>query len=397
MSFGLLFEDSLSSKHKGGAMNCLVFVLNLALLLYGGSLRAFYLDKMSSMPCQQKEHFPRDFDMRKHFSLVRPTFGRENISTDPLALQQVVRDAQIFFKRYGKTHKAVMAPQPFSTQILSYKKTVDTLAFIDQVIEEDKESGVFRIHDPAFLEQNFGFIAWRPDREAAHKFGHMAVNDRKIRLTSYVIYRATGSYEKTSEHSCALYQLVNSKKRISLTKQEILQGALEEDPQLMANVKPLAWVSPATLEEAMLQGTVLLSMTDGQERAFTVNLSNGHKFDSQLRNLSKQKIYWFFLERKNKNDVRALIDRSSRRKGVVFAGDLYALGLGKIVAIQYFNKKTRRRELRLGVLGDTGSAFDKNLYHLDLFGGIISDKHELRSYLSNFPPAVKAFIVYKKS
>lgn len=381
---------------RGNAMNYWMLVLNVIFLAYGASLSAFYLDRKNSMACPKKEYFSADFDMSRHFSLVQPNFERECVSADPISLQHAVRDALLFFKRYNKTHARVMAPQPFSTQILSYKKSIETLAFIDQTIEEDKATGVFRIQDPAFLAQNLGFVAWKPYYEQTHKREHKATSDKKIRLTSYVIYRAPGSYEKTAEHSCALYQLVNSKKHLSLTKQDVLAGALEENPQYAACVKPLAWVSPATLEEAMLQGTVLLVMPDKQERAFTVNLSNGHKFNAKLRGLSKQKIYWFFLERNNKDDVKTLIDRSNRRKGIVFAGDLHALGLGKIIAIQYFNKKNKRRELRLGVLGDTGSAFDRNLYHLDLFGGIISSKNELKSYLSNFPPAVKAFIVYRK-
>ena len=81
---------------------------------------------------------------------------------------------------------------------------------------------------------------------------------------------------------------------------------------------------------------------------------------------------------------------------MIFAGDLYSLGFGKVVGVQYYNAKTEQHELRLGVLGDTGSAFERNLYHLDLFGGIMANKRELKSYLSNFPPTVKAFVVYRK-
>lgn len=377
-------------------MNYRVVVLSGLLCWSGIPLFSFYVDKIDRTPCRKKDTYQAPFDMYKYFSLSRPIFKRESVVTDPIALQQAVRDARDFLQRYNRTHKPVVAPQPFSTQILSYHKVAETLDFIDQVIEEDKEKGEFRILDPHFLTQNLGFISWRPDPQEAQRFGHHGVTNKKIRLTSYVIYRAAGSYEKTPQHSYALYRLLNEKKTISLSKQELLGGALEGNQDIVAKIQPLAWVSRETLEEAMLQGTVLLSMPDGKERAFTVNISNGHKFERGVRNLADQKIYWFFLERKNEAAVKTLLDRAMRRKNVIFAGDLYSLGLGKLIVMQYYNRKTRRRELRLGVLGDTGSAFDNNLYHLDLFGGIIANRQQLKQHLANFPPAVKAFVVYKK-
>ena len=379
-----------------GVMRMYVFKKKvlLGVVFLGGTLSPFYMDKNDSMPCRKGMNLPVTYDMRNHFMIAKPDFKRECIITDPLALQQAVRDAQKFFDRYWKTHKPVIAPQPFSTQVLSANKVRDTLKFIDETIEEDKASGIFRIHDPVFLKQNLGFIAWKPDTAAAAKAGYHEVNGKKIRLTSYVIYRASGNYEKTPDFPCALHRLVNEKKRITLTKQEILAGGLRDGYEEKA--EPLVWVARETLEEAMLQGTVLLAMPDGKERAFNVNISNGHRFDRKLRSLAQQKIYWFFLERKNEKSIKQLLDRSHRRTGVVFAGDLYSLGFGKVVGVQYYNAKTEQHELRLGVLGDTGSAFERNLYHLDLFGGIMANKRELKSYLSNFPPTVKAFVVYRK-
>lgn len=374
-----------------GTKNCVVMAV---IIFFGGTASSFYMDKNDSMPCRKGLHLPVTYDMRKHFMMAKPDFKRESVITDALALQQAVRDAQKFFDRYWKTHRPVISPQPFSTQVLSANKVRDTLKFIDEIIEEDKAAGIFRIHDSEFLKKNLGFIAWKPDTAAAAKAGYHHVNGKKIRLTSYVIYRAQGSYAKSGAFPCALYRLVNEKKRITLTKQEILADGLCDGYAEQA--EPLVWVARETLEEAMLQGTVLLAMPDGRERAFTVNISNGYKFDRQLRNLSEQKIYWFFLERKNEKAIKQLLDRSHRRTGVVFAGDLYSLGFGKVVAMQYYNQKTARHELRLGVLGDTGSAFERNLYHLDLFGGVMANKQELKTYLSNFPPTVKAFIVYRK-
>lgn len=369
-------------------------IIAISVVLSSATLSAFYMDKNDTMVCRRGMTLPASYNMRKHFMLAKPDFKKELVTTDPLALQHAVRDVLKFFDRYWTTHKPVIAPQPFSTQVLSANKVRETLNFIDKTIEEDKTSGVFRVQDPNFLKENLGFIAWSPDVDAAAAAGYNEVCGKKIRLTSYVIYKALGSYEKSPDFPCALYRLVSEKKRINLTKQEILANDLST--QCPGQVEPLVWVARETLEEAMLQGTVILSMPDKKERAFTVNISNGRKFDHKVKNLAQQEIYWFFLERKNEKAIKQLLDRSSYRSGVVFAGDLYSLGFGKIVALQYYNKKEGLHELRLGVLADTGSAFERNLYHLDLFGGVMPNKQVLKKYLSNFPPTVKAFIVYRK-
>ncbi len=377
-------------------MNRLMSVIVGIFLFYGGALEAFYIDKVDKTPCRKDIKLPTDAEIHKCFSLAKPSFKNEQVTTDPLALQHAVRDAKAFFKRYWKTHQPVISPQPFSTNVLSAKKVVDTLTFIDRIIEEDKVSGVYRIHDTDFLEQNFGFISWKPDHDQVVQDGRRRVSQSRIRLTSYVVYKGLGSYEKTAEFPCALYQLMQEKQKITLTKQEIFAGALDT-AEYAKRTKSLVWVSRETLEKAMMQGTVLLTMPDNKVRAFNVNISNGLKFDHGLRNLSKQKIYWFFLER-NPEAVSKLQERCVHRKNVIFAGDLFSLGLGKIIALQYRNRKTKKLELRLGLIGDRGSAFERNLHHLDIFGGTIEaeDRAALQAHLANFPPLVRSFIVYAK-
>jgi hypothetical protein len=377
-------------------MNRLMGLLVGVFVFYVGRLEAFYIDKVDKTPCRKDIKLPTDSEINKCFSLAKPSFKNEEVVTDPLALQHAVRDAQAFFKRYWKTHQPVIAPQPFSTNVLSAKKVINTLAFIDRIIEEDKASGIFRIHDTDFLEQNFGFISWKPDHEQVVHDGRRRVSQSRIRLTSYVVYKGVGSYKKTTEFPCALYQLLKEKQKITLTKQEIFAGALNT-AEYAKRARPLVWVSRETLEKAMMQGTVLLTMPDNKVRAFNVNISNGLAFDHGLRNLAKQKIYWFFLER-NPEAVRRLEERCVYRKNVIFAGDLFSLGLGKIVALQYRNRKTKKLELRLGLIGDRGSAFERNLHHLDIFGGTIAaeNRAELQAHLANFPPLVRSFIVYAK-
>lgn len=372
-----------------------VKILSLVLFFNGMLLNAFYIDKIDTLdktPCRKDVKLPSQEEISSRFSLVVPSFEREhNVITDPLALQRVARDALSFFKKYAQSHKPILEPQPFSTCILSAQKVIEALEFIDQVIEEDKSLGIFRINNPKFLAENFGFIGWT----GQPKGNILKKDDKKIRLTSYVIYQANGSYKKTKEFPYALYQLLNEKEKVTLTKQEMLDDAAR-DEEIESRIKPLVWVSRETLEEALLQGTIILTMPDGKVRVFNVNISNGYKFLAGTQ-LKKQKVYWFFLERKNSQAVEKLQQRCQDRKGIVFAGDLYSLGFGKIIAIQYRNRMTKQYEIRLGVLVDRGSAFERNLKHLDLFGGIIDKKNTLKSFLSNFPPSVRAFILYRKA
>lgn len=370
-------------------------ILTMTGCLFPVFLQCFYIDMRSSRPCPRKK-YTSTLDVEKRFLLMKPNFRAPNIVTDPLALQAAIRDIKAFISHHKKTHSPVINPYPFSTKVLSLNAVLETLNFIDKTIEEDKKTGVFRIQDTSFLLDNFGFIQWNSDHAAARLAGHGdSVPANKIRLTSYVMYKSRGSYNKTASYAYPLYKISNTRNRIRLTKQEILAGGLA-GKKYDKLVSPIVWVSKSVLEQAMLQGTIFLTMPDNKKRAFTVTVSNGYRFNHREKNLSKQKIYWFFSERNGAENVDDILERAEARKGVIFAGDLYALGIGKLIALSYYSRPNKRKELLLGVIGDTGSAFDNNLYQLDLFGGVVTTQKELFSYLRNFPPAVRAFILYRK-
>ena len=81
---------------------------------------------------------------------------------------------------------------------------------------------------------------------------------------------------------------------------------------------------------------------------------------------------------------------------VVLAGDVYNIGIGKLILLQYQNLKTRKQELRLGILADTGAAFKNNLYQLDSFVGMVSSDEQLHHQTNHMLDTVNAYILYKK-
>ncbi|MCK4499306.1 hypothetical protein KAU11_02325, partial [Candidatus Babeliales bacterium] len=107
---------------------------------------------------------------------------------------------------------------------------------------------------------------------------------------------------------------------------------------------------------------------------------------------------WFFREfmegrsRNRYNRVMRIVDHP----WTVFAGDVKQLGIGKLIAIKYSNPMNRNDEIRLGVLSDTGQAFQKNLYQLDLFGGVYDSKQQFKKQLRTLPNTSYAYFLVKK-
>lgn len=336
----------------------------------------------------------------------------EDIIVDPDALLNVAQYSLAFFASTNKDIHAMVKSKQLDCGLMPCSQAQNTLSFIVDTIKTDKKLGrAHRILDKEFLEKNFTFIRWYGDHAAArgnhvcipkwHDKG--ALVDGKIKLTSYAVFRRRGSYYKTAKRSCALYEIISDefrdKLRLAFTKQEILAGALD-GKEYKKHIRPLIWLSAADLEEALMQGSVIAVMPNGKKRLFNVYKSNGFEYDKKVANKENQKKYWFFQEiKENQRIPIGSFNGNQLVKfgGVLFAGDERNLGLGKIVALQYKNTKTKKNEFKLGVLADRGSAFSNNLYQLDLYSGIFNNTVEFKDFIAQFPPTVKAYILKKRS
>lgn len=284
-----------------------------------------------------------------------------------------------------------------------------TLKFVIKVIEKDlAKKRPLRIYDPQFLMENFNLIQWSGDTVTAKKNGVVIpqwpekgifAQDR-IRLTNYAAFKVLGSDKKTNHYCCALYELLGghhkeAQTKTLFTKQQVLQGAFD-DVRYKKLVKPLVWLTRDGLEDALMQGSIVVQMPHGKKRIFNVYKNNEIVFDKSIKDNKQQGRYWFFKEISNMHGSETEVHlRALTQEGALVAGNVMQLGKGKVIALQYQNPVTRKNEIRLVVLNDMGSAFD-HLYGLDLFMGVFEGKAAFKKKSAELPNTVKAYILIKK-
>jgi membrane-bound lytic murein transglycosylase len=229
------------------------------------------------------------------------------------------------------------------------------------------------------------------------------VSDERIRLTKYVVFEAQGSPVQTATHTCALYALPEEEAALSAdqaekekakliryryTKQQAVDGALAKH-----KVKSLVWVNRQGLEDALMQGSLMVKMPDGQTRMFNVHRNNGIAYDRRIKDPRLQKRYWYFKEvagiQGYGKDEKIIV-----QPAVTVAGDVYNLGLGKLFALRYpLQGKT---VMRLAVLADTGGAFIPNLYQLDYLAGVFPTRESYSKGVMHLPEYASASVLLLK-
>lgn len=349
-------------------------------------LHGFHIDNLYATKNRLSTH-------SKNTSCTTPAYTEEatnftfDIIVNPLALQQAAKDALRYIKHKKKLATVTLEPTSIKP-IMDKNDVVKTLKFIIKIIEEDKETGNYRILDPNFINTQFRLITWGPFNTQNQA--------SQIKLTNYVVYNVKGSWVKTAKYNCALYKLLDASLRTKFTKHQILYGALEK-PGYQKKAIPLAWLTRDDFEQALLQGTVLVNFPNKSYKIFMVNSNNNIEYNKSIKDIKKQKRYWFFNETKNPHiSLDDFKKRIQDRKEVIFAGDLENIGIGKLIAIQHINQLTQKPEVYLGVLADTGGAFINNPYQLDFFAGIFNNSNELKKYLKKFPLTTKAFVLCRK-
>lgn len=267
------------------------------------------------------------------------------------------------------------------------------------------------LHDPRFVKQYFDFIRWYPDRLQTSQLRKPLIANTphdKILMTKYYVHRAKVSREPTKDFPFALYALPKDEAHLSFEeaeakpgltrfhhgKQAILNGALKNK-----DVPVLAYLSREDLEAALMQGTVIAEFGGKpfQEKIFNVHRCNNIPFD-RAKNPSQQERYWYFKEvdgiKGYGKDAEHKITVDSE---VTFAADLERFGLGKLLMIQYPDH-TGKRVTRVGILADTGGAFQNNGYQVDFLAGSYAGKEAFSRAARQLPDYVTAyFMVLKQS
>jgi hypothetical protein len=273
------------------------------------------------------------------------------------------------------------------TQGVSPIDTVKTLDFAIATLQEDLQAKrPSRLQDPNFIRQNFRIIQWN----AADP---KQPSQSKIRITKYAVFTHPGSRTKTDKFNTAIYSLKDPRsKAAKYTKQEVLAGIYEKAGKDAAagNVEPIAYLTRDGLEEALMEGTILIKFNDGTQGFFNVDRSNEIAYIKGL-DRKEQKRYWYFKPvDKIKGYGQAIENKISIEPGVTFAGDVLNIGLGKLVVISSADG------MRMGTIADTGGAFLPNLHQLDFLAGTFDGKPAFDKVARSLPEYATAYFLVKK-
>lgn len=334
----------------------------------------------------------------ERFFAPQKTLPVVQIQTDPDPLAAVATETLAWLQRHPE---APVTGTVLAAYGISRAEVQKTLQVIVDVVAADKAAHrSSRLLDPDWLAQHFRLLAWSADREGAHKH-KVTLPDSRLRITKYVVFAAEGRDQADAAHPCALYALPDEEAQLSpeqaearkssllryrYTKQQVIAGALKGKA-----VKPLVWLSRQGLEDALMQGSLQVHMPDGRTRMFNVHRNNGIGYDRRIKDPRQQHRYWYFKE------VRGILgygqdDKIVLQPEVTFAGDVYNIGLGKVVAMLYPGSDGQQR-LRLGILADTGGAFVPNLYQLDYLAGVYPSRAAFQKGVAALPTHAQILIL----
>lgn len=268
---------------------------------------------------------------------------------------------------------------------------ITTLEWVVAVARADPS----RLQDPSFLSRCLDSWRWKPD--SAKWAGD-------IRLTRYLVYAIDGSPEPTAAQAFALYALPDDEAglteeeaelrrdsllRFRYTRQEVSGGVYRPGGTAAERARPLVWLTSAQHEQALMQGTVAVRLPGAAEpQLYNVHRHNGFPYDRTVTDSRNQRRMWYFREVDRVGgwgrDPAAKIRLAP---GVAVAGDVYNLGLGRLILL------STGAGLSLVVLADTGGAFLPNLHQLDLYTGVFPDHASFSRQTSVFGDRASAWLV----
>jgi hypothetical protein len=362
--------------------------LTLAVLVL---LCIFPVNSRSQEKTTLKDEFGKNagtIEVKKFFA--ETAIDDTTVLMNPESLLRQIDGVLEYFQKQERNDPAVVNAGIFSQLDITLADVESTLRFIKQVIAEDKKKGggPSRLQDPRFLREHFRVFRWFPYRRAG--------TGDKIRITKYAVFTIKGSSKITSVYKYALYSLPTDEAGMSLkeaekqrhrlcrfkyTKQQVLAGAYDK-----GGAEPLVWLTRKGLEEALMEGSICVELPNGEKQYFNVDRNNGIAFDRTIKNPKDQKRYWYFGRVKQPQGYG--MDIHSQLQifpDAAFAGDVYNLGLGKVMGISYKDKTDDKQKLRLGILADTGGAFTPNLHQLDYYTGIFASRREFDKKTKNLP------------
>ncbi len=303
------------------------------------------------------------------------------VRTDPRALGRVARRTAAAVRACSRPVRCAQAGALEELGV-DLDRVLRTLDFVARIAEEDAQSGASRLSDPAFLREHFETWHWRPDRQAAAA-RKVTVTDEAIRLTKYLVYQVKGSPVRTEVYDTALYGVVGSDAWRRFTRVDAYAGAFEPGGEAHGLLRPLVYLTREGSNQALMQGTVEVTLPDGSTTLYNVHENNGIAWNPREKDGDKQERYWTFQERPGIVGVEGVL----LEPGVSVAGDIHNVGFGKLVALH------DEGGMRLAVLADTGGAFLPNLFQLDWLAGTFPDHAAYQEGTAHLPKRVEASVL----
>ncbi|MBD2206740.1 hypothetical protein H6G33_22180 [Calothrix sp. FACHB-1219] len=307
-------------------------------------------------------------------------------------LLTVLTNTRKYYQDHANADPDVLRKGILESQGVTVDDVIKTLDFMVAVLKEDiANNRPTRLQDPNFINKNFKVIKWTA-------YNPKVKNQRQLRITKYAVFIHNGTRKKTAKYNIPIYSLNDNftadKFYTRYTKQDVLSGIYEPGGKEFGKVEPLAYLTRTGLEEALMQGTILIKFPDGKEGYFNVDRSNEIPYVRGLK-ATAQKRYWYFREVNAIKGYGYNIDaKISIKPGVTFAGDVLNIGLGKVIVIEHNTGGSK--QLQMGVIADTGGAFLPNLYQLDFLAGIFPSQKAFVNHISKLPEYATAYILVKK-
>jgi hypothetical protein len=307
-------------------------------------------------------------------------------------LLTVLSNTRKYYQNYASEDPTISRAGILSAQGVNIQDILKTLDFMIAVLQEDiAKNRPTRLQDPSFINTHFRVLKWSAYNQQNPK-------QKQLRITKYAVFTHPGSHKKTSTFNTPIYSLkettATNKFYTKYTKQDVLSGIYEPGGKEHGKVEPLAYLTREGLEEALMEGTILINFTDGTKALFNVDRSNEMPYVRGVKPTA-QKRYWYFRQVEDIKGYGYKIDaKISIKPGVTFAGDVQNVGLGRVIVLEY--PKGGSKQLQLGVLSDTGGAFLPNLHQLDFLAGVFQDKKDFNQYIKQLPEYATAYILVKK-
>ena len=325
----------------------------------------------------------------------------QKITVDVEALTQVTGEVSDFFSTAHKSNFYVQVNEgKVFKGIITLDDVQDTINFLANAAKKTPK----QLKSHWFYKHYFDFYRWYSDGTLCPaKIGKLPRgwkgSPENLRITKYRICKIHGSRIKTKKYSFPLYPRPSDEVsktrdyirnnpeefiRFAYKKNEISAGVLEHKGIL----KPIAWVTPQGYEELAMQGSAVIDFEDGTEpQTFQVVVGNGKEGADK---------YWFVAPYEKKKPSKKYPIKVEPVAGVSFAGNIVDVGFGKVLVMVGKNPLTLEKEMKVGVLVDTGSAFQDNLCKLDLFTGYFEDHHLFDEHCKQYPHTAEVYILIKK-